>query len=85
MPQSTTVARALRHITESTGVVPFCQCLTLRTVTLLRGDARKALGGTGRLLVGEAAAADGEGTACSEASDKRSVARLTGVEGAGTA
>ena len=81
MPQSTTVARALRHITESTGVVPFCQCLTLRTVTLLRGDARKALGGTGRLLVGEAAAADGEGTvtAGSKASNERCVAHLAGV------
>ena len=42
MPQSTTVARALRLITESTWVVPFWQCLTLRTVT----GRRK--GGAGR-------------------------------------
>ena len=32
------------------------------------GAAREALGGTGRRLVGEAAAADGEGTAGREAS-----------------
>ena len=33
MPQSATVARALHLITESKVIVPFCQCLTLRTVT----------------------------------------------------
>ena len=79
MPQSATVARALRLITESTGVVPFCQCLTLRLA------AREALGGTGRRLVGEAAAADGEGMAGREASDERGAARLARVEGAGIA
>ena len=44
MPQSETVARALllQVITESTWVVPSCQCLTLRTVTGRRE------GGTGR-------------------------------------
>ena len=42
MPQSATVAIALHLITESTGVVPFCQCLTLCTVT------GRHNGGTGR-------------------------------------
>ena len=41
MPQLATVSRALRLITESTGVVPSCQCLTLR----LSGRSE---GGTGR-------------------------------------
>ena len=46
---------------------------------------KKALGGTGRRLVGEVAAEDGEGMAGSEASDERGAARLPGVEGAGIA
>ena len=37
------------------------------------------------LLVQEVAAADGEGTACSEASDERCAASLAGVDGRGTA
>ena len=79
MPQSATVARALRLITESTWVVPFWQCLTLRTVTGRReGGAGPPLGGTGRRLVGEAAAADGEGTAGRKASDERGAAHLAG-------
>ena len=49
------------------------------------GAAREALGGTGRRLVGEAAAADGEGTAGREASDERGAARLAGLEGGGIA
>ena len=86
MPQSATVARALCLITESTGVVPFCKCLTLCTVSVLLGAAREALGGgTGLLLVGEAAAADCESSACLEASDERSAACLTAVEGGGIA
>ena len=88
MPQSATVARALRLITESTGVVPFCKCLTLPTFTGRcegGGAPRRRLGGTGRRLVGEAAAADGEGMAGREASDERGAARLARVEGAGKA
>ena len=49
----------------------------------LRGAARVALGGTGRRLAWEAAAADGEGTAGREASDERGAARLAGVERGG--
>ena len=76
MPQSATVARALRLITESTGVVPFCMCLTLPTFTGRReGGARRHW----------AAAEDGEGTAGSEASDEHAAARLAGVEGGGIA
>ena len=85
MPQSATEAIALRLITESTGVVPFCQCLTLCTVTPLRGATRGALEGYGLLLVGEAAASDGEGTAGREASNERGAARLARVEGGGIA
>ena len=50
-----------------------------------RGAAKEALGGTGRRLVGEAAAADGQGMAGREASDERGAARLARVEGAGKA
>ena len=80
MPQSATVTRALRLVTESTGV-PSCQCLTASRSVQLRGAARAALGGTGRRHVGEDAAADGEGTAGREAKDERGAARLAGVEG----
>ena len=45
------------------------------------GAPRRRLGGTGRRLVGEAAAADGEGMAGREASDERGAARLARVEG----
>ena len=79
MPQSATVARALRLITESTGSASASRSARLR------GAAREALGGTGRRLVGEAAAADGEGMAGREASDERGAARLARVEGAGKA
>ena len=75
MPQSATVARALRLITESTGSASASRSARLR------GAAREALGGTGRRLVGEAAAADGEGMAGREASDERGAARLARVEG----
>ena len=82
MPQSATVARALRLITESSRVVHFCQCLTLRPVT---GAAREALRGIGLLLVGEKAAADCEGTACCKTSDERCAVLLACVEGGGIA
>ena len=74
MPQSATVARALRLITESTGIVPFCQCLTLRPVTGRRDEG-------GQQHAGEAAAADGECTAGREASDECDAARLARDEG----
>ena len=80
MPQSSTVARGLRLVTESTGV-PFCQCLTASRSVQLRGTARAALGGTGRRHVGEDAAANGDGAADSEAKDERGAARLAIVEG----
>ena len=60
MPQSATVTRALRLITESTGASRFAR---------IRGAAREALGGTGLQLVSEAAAADDEGTAGREATN----------------
>ena len=69
MPQSATVAKALRLITESTGV-PFCQFLTVSRTVQLRGAAREALGGTGGRHVGEDAAADGEGTAGRKTKDE---------------
>ena len=78
MPQQATVARALRLITESTGVVSFCQCLTLRT------DTGRSEGGAG-MNRAAACLADGKGTACCEASDQRVVVRLVGVEGSGIA
>ena len=78
MPQSATVTRVLLIIT-----VPFCQCLTVSRSVQLRGAAREALGGTGLLHIWEDAVAEGEGTACSKAKDKRCSARLAGVEGGG--
>ena len=79
-----TVARALRLITDSKGVVPSCKNLTLRTVTV----TGRSEGGSRRHRAAacwEAAVADGEGTACSEANDERCAARLAGVEGVGIA
>ena len=77
MPQSETVARALllQVITESTWVVPSCQCLTLRTVTGRRE------GGTGRHWAAACWGGGGGGRRGREASDERGAARLAGVEG----
>ena len=85
MPQSATVARALRLITESTEVVPFWKCLTLRR---LRGAAREAGRGEGGARRHRAAACwggggggwRGHGRPRSEPRARRSAPRLTGPD-----
>ena len=70
---------------------PNLQCIATRPGAestmppVRRKAATEALGDTERRLVGEAAAADGEGTIGREASDERGAARLAGVECGGIA
>ena len=74
MRQSAAVARAPGYLSASAS----------RSVRL-RGAAREALWGTGWLHVAEAAAADCEGTAGSEANNERCAALLAWFEGGGIA
>ena len=63
---------------RSTGVVPFCQWLTL---------SQRSEGGAGRHWAAYwgGFCGDGKGTACSKASDERGALRLAWVQGGGIA
>ena len=72
MPQSATVARALRLVTVGTG--------TFLSLSDAQPGYWAQLGGTWLWHVGEAAAVDCEGTTRRELSDERGAERLAGVE-----